>query len=165
VALLARRTERNLSPPKRTFGTAAAGISVLVCLIAMLRSAMVIETPCASTRMLTTPALPIVSPWGEARELRGRVMAMRRSAKAAPTALDMFSACCEARGVHIRDMQRNVRLPGLVIADAIRAVCQALIDAGWLELSPARTGFQHKPRGIYVVSPRLTDALTERMTP
>jgi hypothetical protein len=27
----------------------------------------------------------------------GRVMAMRRSAKAAPTALDMFWACCEAR--------------------------------------------------------------------
>jgi hypothetical protein len=32
--------------------------------------------------------------------------------------------------VHIRDMQRNVRLPGLVIADAIRAACQALIEIG-----------------------------------
>jgi ABC transporter substrate binding protein len=40
-------------------------------------------------------------------------------------------------------MQRNVRLPGLAIADAIRAACQALIDAGWLGLSPTRTGFQH----------------------
>jgi hypothetical protein len=30
--------------------------------IAMLPSAMVIETPSASTRMLTTPLLPIVSP-------------------------------------------------------------------------------------------------------
>jgi hypothetical protein len=40
---------------------AAAGISVFVCSIAMLPSAMVIETPSASTRMLTTPLLTIVS--------------------------------------------------------------------------------------------------------
>jgi hypothetical protein len=47
-----------------TFGTAlTAGISVFLCSIAMLPSAMVIETPSASTRMLTTLLLLIVSPW------------------------------------------------------------------------------------------------------
>jgi hypothetical protein len=38
-------------------------LSAFVCWIAMLPSAMVIETPSASTRMLTTPLLPIVPPW------------------------------------------------------------------------------------------------------
>jgi hypothetical protein len=40
-----------------TFGTALT-VGVFVCSIAMLPSAMVIETPSASTRMLTTPLLP-----------------------------------------------------------------------------------------------------------
>jgi hypothetical protein len=39
-------------------------------------------------------------------------------------------------------------------------VIPLFVDAGWPGLSPARTGFQSKPRGIYVVSPGLTDALT-----
>jgi hypothetical protein len=46
--------------------------------------------------------------------------------------------------VHVRDMQRNIRLPGLVTADAIHAACKALIEAGWLVM-PARGGFQQKP--------------------
>jgi hypothetical protein len=36
-------------------------------------------------------------------------------------------------GVHVRTLQREVRLPGLTTADAIHAAAAELIDAGWLK--------------------------------
>ena len=61
--------------------------------------------------------------------------------------------------VHVRDLQRNIRLPGLVTADAIHAACKALIEAGCPAM-PARGGFQQKPRGVYPVSLRLMQVLS-----
>jgi hypothetical protein len=58
-----------------------------------------------------------------------------------------------------RYMRRNIRLPGLVTADAIHAACKALIEAGWLA-TPARGGFQQKPRGVYPVSLRPMELLS-----
>jgi hypothetical protein len=49
----------NDAGPLIAFAFDATAISVFVCSIAILPSAMVINTPSASTRMLTTP-LPIV---------------------------------------------------------------------------------------------------------
>ena len=60
--------------------------------------------------------------------------------------------------VHVRHMQRVVRLPGLRDAKAIRAACTALIEAGWLG-RPASGGHQQKPREAYPVSPRLKEVL------
>jgi hypothetical protein len=56
--------------------------------------------------------------------------------------------------IHVRNMLREVRLPGLTTADAIHAACKALIEAGWLEW-PASVGFQQRKR----VSPRLKEVL------
>jgi hypothetical protein len=60
--------------------------------------------------------------------------------------------------VHVRDMQRNVRLPGLTTAAAIHAACKALVEAGWLG-QPPLVGFQQRRQEAYPVSPRLLDQL------
>lgn len=61
--------------------------------------------------------------------------------------------------VHVRDMQRNVRLQGLRDAKAIHAACAALIEAGWLGRSTAGAAFQQRGTKAYPISPRLKDAL------
>ena len=75
------------------------------------------------------------------------------------TTLARWIAKQRPNAVHVRDMQRNIRLPGVVTADAIHAACKALIEAGWLVM-PARGGFQQKPRGVYPVSLRLMEVLS-----
>jgi hypothetical protein len=61
--------------------------------------------------------------------------------------------------VHIRDMQRNVRLAGLRDAKAIHAACAALIEAGWLGRPAVTTAYQQRGSKAYPVSPRLKDVL------
>ncbi|MCL2430492.1 MAG: YfjI family protein [Alphaproteobacteria bacterium] len=61
--------------------------------------------------------------------------------------------------VHVRHVQRNVRLPGLVTADAIHTACRELIEAGWLRKPAGGTGFQQRGAKAYPVSPRLIDLL------
>ena len=56
--------------------------------------------------------------------------------------------------VHVRDLQRKVRLPGLGTADAIHAAALVLVEADWLR-RPAAGAYQAKPRGIYPVNPAL----------
>jgi hypothetical protein len=57
--------------------------------------------------------------------------------------------------IHVREMQRKVRLPGLTTADAIHAACKALIEAGWLGEPAGGAGFQQRGTKSYPVSPRL----------
>jgi Protein of unknown function (DUF3987) len=59
--------------------------------------------------------------------------------------------------VHVRDLQRSVRLPGLRTADAIHAACKALIEAGWLGMPAGEMGHQRRQTKAYPVSPRLSD--------
>lgn len=54
--------------------------------------------------------------------------------------------------VHIREIQREARLPGLRDAEAIRAAANALVDAGWLR-EPEPGGFQKRARQAYTVNP------------
>jgi hypothetical protein len=61
--------------------------------------------------------------------------------------------------IHVRDMQRKIRLPGLTTADAIHAACKALIEAGWLGQPTASKGFQQRGKEAYPVSPRLKEVL------
>jgi hypothetical protein len=61
--------------------------------------------------------------------------------------------------VHVREMQRTVRLPGLRDAKAIHAACKTLVEAGWLGQPAADVGFQRRPASVYPVSPRLLDIL------
>jgi hypothetical protein len=58
--------------------------------------------------------------------------------------------------VHVRQLQRVVRLPGLGTADGIHAAAGALVEADWLR-KPLAGGFQAKPKGIYTVNPAITD--------
>jgi hypothetical protein len=59
--------------------------------------------------------------------------------------------------VHVRTLQREVRLPGLRDADAIHAACGLLVEADWLR-KPAAGGFQAKPKAIYPINPAIRDA-------
>jgi hypothetical protein len=63
--------------------------------------------------------------------------------------------------IHVRDMQRRERLPGLTTADAIHAACKALIEAGWLGQPAGATGFQQRGTMSYPVSPRLLEVLSQ----
>ncbi len=60
--------------------------------------------------------------------------------------------------VHVRYLQRDVRLPGLSEAATIHEACDGLIEAGWLVAPPIR-GIPGRPRVAYAVRPKLWEAL------
>src|SRR5262249_47601244 len=62
-----------------------------------------------------------------------------------------------AEEVHVRRLQRQVRLPGLNSADTIHAAAVVLVDAGWLT-PPTPGTFQARSRVAYVVNPRALEA-------
>jgi hypothetical protein len=55
--------------------------------------------------------------------------------------------------VHVRHLQRQVRLPGLRTAEHIKKAANALIDADWLRAPPK--GFAAQSKVAYAVNPRL----------
>jgi hypothetical protein len=60
--------------------------------------------------------------------------------------------------IHVRTLQRDVRLPGLIKAERIHAACEVLVDAEWLRKPPSATAFQERRREAYPVNPRLKEA-------
>lgn len=61
--------------------------------------------------------------------------------------------------VHVRALQRDVRLPGLATADAIHGAAAVLVDAGWL-VPPAGGGGQTgRPKAAYPINAALWGAL------
>jgi Protein of unknown function (DUF3987) len=62
------------------------------------------------------------------------------------------SRSCE---VHVRHLQREVRLPGLKKADDIRAAAAVLTEADWLRPPVSGAEFGQRGRIAYVVNPRL----------
>jgi hypothetical protein len=60
--------------------------------------------------------------------------------------------------VHVRHLQRGVRLPGLRTADQIRAACEALIEADWLRPPLPGSEFGQRGKVAYPVNPRLWEA-------
>jgi hypothetical protein len=57
--------------------------------------------------------------------------------------------------VHVRDLQRQVRLPGLRSAAEIHHAAQALVIRGWLLAPIPRSHFGPRPRHAYRINPRL----------
>jgi Protein of unknown function (DUF3987) len=57
--------------------------------------------------------------------------------------------------VHIRHLQRQVRLPGLRSAEQIRAAADRLVAAGWLCAPAPKSRFGPRARLAYPVNPRL----------
>jgi len=57
--------------------------------------------------------------------------------------------------VHVRDLQRNVRLPGLRTAELIKGAANALVEADWLRPPPFLGGFGPRVPAIYNVNPKL----------
>jgi hypothetical protein len=60
--------------------------------------------------------------------------------------------------LHVRHLQREVRLPGLRTADQIRGAADVLVDADWLRPPTPGTEFGQRGRVAYAVNPRLRDA-------
>lgn len=58
--------------------------------------------------------------------------------------------------VHIRALQREVRLPGLRTAEDIRAACGALVEGDWLRL-PAPGSQQGRGKVAYPVNPAIAE--------
>ena len=56
--------------------------------------------------------------------------------------------------VHVRRLQREVRLPGLLDAKAIHAAAGGLVDAEWLQ-KPEAGDFQARARAAYPVNPAI----------
>ena len=61
----------------------------------------------------------------------------------------------KAAEVHVRNLQRDVRLPGLGRAEDIHAAAAELIDAGWLFAPKAGGGFQARSKVAYGVNPQV----------
>jgi hypothetical protein len=56
--------------------------------------------------------------------------------------------------VHVRTLQRDIRLPRLDTAEAIHEAAKILVDADWLRLPP-KGGYQERARAAYAVNPAL----------
>lgn len=64
--------------------------------------------------------------------------------------------------IHIRHLQRDVRLPGLTTAEDIEKAAEALIEAGWLRQPPRKPGFTAgRARRAYSINPRLNNGVDE----
>ena len=62
----------------------------------------------------------------------------------------------QAKEVHVRHIQREIRLAGLKTAESIHSAATLLVDAGWLQ--PAETdGTPGRPRAVYVVNPAVME--------
>jgi len=57
--------------------------------------------------------------------------------------------------VHVRRLQRDVRLPGLRSAEQIRKAADALVEADWLRTPPKTIVGQPRSRVVYPVNPKL----------
>jgi hypothetical protein len=57
------------------------------------------------------------------------------------------------RDVHVRRLQRDIRLPGLRTAEQIKAAAKTLVDADWLR--PPVIGFGAQSKVVYAVNPQL----------
>ena len=62
--------------------------------------------------------------------------------------------------IHVRTLQRDVRLPGLSTAEAIHDAAGALVEAGWLSAPAGSGGQAGRPKAAYPVNPALWGALT-----
>jgi len=60
--------------------------------------------------------------------------------------------------LHVRHLQRDVRLPGLRSAEQIRGVADALVEADWLRSPAPGSEFGQRGRVVYPVNPRLWEA-------
>jgi hypothetical protein len=57
--------------------------------------------------------------------------------------------------VHVRRLQREVRLPGLRRAEEIHAAAEVLIEADWLVAPVPGAQFGRRGRAAYLVNPRV----------
>jgi hypothetical protein len=73
--------------------------------------------------------------------------------------LARWIARCRPAEVHVRRLQRDVRLPGLTEAASIHAAACALVEAGWLRPPAGGKGFQQRGRVAYGVNPHLWEHL------
>ena len=60
--------------------------------------------------------------------------------------------------VHVRHLQRELRLPGLVMAKEIHAECAVLTEVGWLKDPQPGVDFGRRGRIAYQVNPWLGGA-------
>jgi hypothetical protein len=60
--------------------------------------------------------------------------------------------------LHVRHLQRNVRLLGLRTAEQIRVAADALVEADWVRPPTPGTEFGQRGRFAYTVSPRVWEA-------
>jgi hypothetical protein len=91
-------------------------------------------------------------------------MAERTYGDAAATAADRGAATLakwilktQAAEVHVRHLQRGVRLPGLTRAELIHGAAEILVEADWLS-QPPKGDQQGRARQAYVVNPQLWEA-------
>ena len=58
--------------------------------------------------------------------------------------------------INTREIQRKWKLPGFAKAEAIRAACDHLLEASWIDAAPSReVGTPGKPKSDFLVNPKL----------
>lgn len=92
-----------------------------------------------------------------AERVYGDATASERERAAATMARWIVSESERPAELHVRHLQRNVRLPGLRTAEQIRAAADALIEADWLRPPTPGSEFGQRGRVAYAVNPRLQE--------
>jgi hypothetical protein len=88
-----------------------------------------------------------------AERVYGDAATTKRDRNAATLARWIHST--RTKEVHIRQLQRHARLPGLKTAEDLREAAEALVEADWLRPPPTNGEFGPRLRVVYPVNPQL----------
>ena len=64
----------------------------------------------------------------------------------------------QPKEVHVRELQRDVRLSGLRTAEQIKKAADSLVEADWLRAPVKGTAFGQRGRIVYLINPKLSGA-------
>jgi hypothetical protein len=101
----------------------------------------------AAAQLITEYFIPM------AERVYGEVAATKRERAAA--VLARWITRTHPADLHVRRLQREVRLPGLRTAEEIRDAAGVLVEANWLREPAPGTAFGQRGRIAYAVNPRL----------
>lgn len=110
--------------------------------------------PAAISEAAFTAACDMVADYFMPMAARVYGDAAATDAERAATTLARWIIKAKPDAVHVRTLQRKVRLPGLNTADAIHAAADVLVEAGWLAPPPRGTQ-QGRAKVAYAVNPTI----------
>jgi Protein of unknown function (DUF3987) len=116
--------------------------------------------PEAISERATTAAVALLADYAMpmARRTFGEASLPKPERDAAVIARWIKTQCPLPEVINAREIQRR-RLPGLTMAQDVRAALEELHEAGWVRPVPHPSGVAHRPRSDWEVNPRVREVL------